>query len=67
MLKPTPQMRTMQRALQDCDGEAALAKALGVPAASLSQWLTGREVLPVTVYFKALDLVAGRRRKAARP
>lgn len=58
MANPSPQMRTLARALQDYGGEAPLAKALGVPVEALSRWLGGRETLPVSVYFKALDLVA---------
>ena len=63
MSKSSPQMRTMQKALQECGGEAALAKVLNVPAEALSRWLTAREVMPVTVYFRVLDLVAAGRRK----
>jgi hypothetical protein len=61
MSTPTPQMRTLARALKDCGGEAALAKALGVAAADLARWLSGQVALPMNVYFKALDLVATRR------
>ncbi len=61
MAKPSPQMQTLSRALQACGGEAALAQALGVPGEALSRWLTGRDSLPPSVYFKALALVAPRR------
>ena len=54
----TPQMRTLQRALQDFAGEAELAKVLGVSVERLSTWLRGEEVLPASVYLRALDLVA---------
>ena len=55
------QMRTLARALKDCGSEQVLAKKLGVAAPDLAGWLAGRETLPVEVYCKALDLVAGRR------
>ena len=54
----TPQMRTLQLALQDFGGEAQLAQALGVSVETLSCWLRGAEALPATVYLRALDLVA---------
>ena len=54
----TPQVRTLQRALEDCGGEAELAKVLGVSVEILSRWLTGLEALPTTTYVRALDLVA---------
>jgi len=52
------QLRTLQRALQDCGGEAELAKALDVSVEILSCWLGGHEALPATIFLKALDLVA---------
>ena len=61
MSKPSPQMQTMSRALQATGGETALAKALGVSVEALNGWLTGHGVLPPSVYFKALALVAPRR------
>ena len=61
MAKPSPQMQTLSRALQACGGEAGLAQALGVPGEALSRWLTGRDSLPPSVYFRALALVAPRR------
>jgi hypothetical protein len=51
-------MRTLASALKDCGGERALAKALGVAAEDLARWLSGQAALPVSVYFRALDLVA---------
>jgi transcriptional regulator with XRE-family HTH domain len=57
----TPQMRTLQRALQDFAGEAELAKVLGVSVETLSGWLGGEEVLPTSIYLRALDLVAAGR------
>jgi len=58
---PTPQMRTLQRALKDFADEAELAKVLGVSVETLSRWLCGEEVLPAGMYLKALDLVAAGR------
>jgi hypothetical protein len=58
--KDTPQIRTLQRALENCGGEAALAKALGASVEALSRWLAGAEALPAKVYLVALDLVARR-------
>lgn len=58
MSPTTPQMRTLASALKDCGGERALAKALGVAAEDLARWLSGQAALPVSVYFRALDLVA---------
>jgi DNA-binding transcriptional regulator YiaG len=54
-------MRTLQRALQDFAGEAELAKVLGVSVETLSGWLRGEEVLPTSIYLRALDLVAAGR------
>jgi hypothetical protein len=56
------QMRTLAHALKDCGSEQLLAKKLGVAAADLAGWLTGRETLPVQVFCRALDLVAAGRR-----
>ena len=58
MSMATPQMRMLQRALQDCGGEAELAKVLGVSVEVLTCWLRGDEALPATIYLRALDLVA---------
>jgi hypothetical protein len=60
MAQPSPQMRTLSLALKALGGEAPLAKALGVSAAALSGWLTGRDTLPATIYIKARALVATR-------
>jgi len=57
MLVSTPQTRTLERALQRCGGEIALAKALGVTTEALSGWFTGVDV-PLNIYFSALDIVA---------
>lgn len=61
MSKGSPQMQTLALALRACGGEAPLAKALGVPAEELSEWLAGRGVLPAGVYLKARALASGRR------
>ena len=53
----TPQTRTLNRALERCGGEIALAKALGVTTEALSGWFTGVDV-PLNIYFSALDIVA---------
>jgi len=57
LLVNTPQTRTLNRALERCGGEIALAKALGVTIEVLSGWFTGDEV-PPKVYLSALDIVA---------
>jgi len=55
-------MTTLWNALQRCDGEPALAKALGVTTQILSSWLVGRDTLPAAMYLKARSLAAGTRR-----
>jgi hypothetical protein len=62
MAKPSPQMRALAGALQDCGGEAPLAKKLGVSVEILSSWLHGHETLPADMYLKARELAAVRRR-----
>jgi len=62
MAASTTQMRTLARALKDCGSEHVLARKLGVAAADLAGWLTGRDALPVEIYCKTLDLVAAGRR-----
>ena len=57
MLVSTPQTRTLERALERCGDEIALAKALGVTTEALSGWFTGDDV-PLNIYFSALDIVA---------
>jgi hypothetical protein len=61
MAQPSPQMRTLAQALKDCGGEAQLAKKLGVAVEDLARWVGGQAALPVSVYCKALDLVAAGR------
>jgi hypothetical protein len=58
MSTSTPQLRTLQRALEDCGGEADLAKVLGVSLEVLSRWLSGENAVPTNIYVRALDLVA---------
>jgi len=55
-------MMTLSRALQDCGGEAPLAKKLGVSVEVLSGWLRGHEVVPASMYLRARDVAAVRRR-----
>ena len=62
MTNPSPQMQALSRALQDCGGEAPLAKKLGVPIKVLSGWLRGHEVVPPDMYLRARHLAAVRRR-----
>ena len=62
MAKPSPQMRALAGALQDCGGEAPLAKKLGVSIEVLSGWLRGHDVLPPDMYLRARVLAAPRRR-----
>ena len=62
MAKPSPQMRALAGALQDCGGEAPLAKKLGVSIEVLSGWLRGQDVLPPDMYLRARVLAAPRRR-----
>jgi len=57
MLVSTPQTRTLNRALERCGSEIALAKALGVSTEALSGWFTGDDV-PPKIYLSALDIVA---------
>ena len=57
MLLSTPQTRTLNRALEKCGGEIALATALGVSIEVLSGWLAGDDV-PPDIYLSALDIVA---------
>jgi hypothetical protein len=62
MATSSAQMQTLARALKDCGSEQVLARKLGVAAADLARWLTGRDTLPVEVYCKTLVLVAPSRR-----
>ena len=54
-----PATRTLQRAA-GIVGETGLAYLLGVSAQDLGAWLSGERVPPATIYFIALDIVAGR-------
>jgi len=54
-------MQTLALALRACGGEAPLAKALGVSARAVAEWLAGRGALPAHVYLKARALLAPRR------
>ena len=55
----TPQTRTLYRAVGVCSDVAALADALSVSIAELSQWLDGTVPVPTDIYLMALDMVAG--------
>lgn len=63
MAKDTAQIRTLNRALENCGSEVALAAALGTSVEILSGWLNGKVTTPVDAYIKALDLVATGRAK----
>lgn len=62
MAKPSLQMQALSRALQDSGGEAPLAKKLGVSIEVLSSWLRGHEVIPPSMYIRARELAAVRKR-----
>ena len=62
MTTPSPQMRALAGALQDCGGEAPLARKLGVSVELLSGWLRGHEALPADIYLRARKLCAVPRR-----
>ena len=62
MAKPSPQMRALAGALQDCGGEAPLAKKLGVSVEVLSGWLRGHDLLPADMYLRARGLDTVRKR-----
>jgi DNA-binding transcriptional regulator YdaS (Cro superfamily) len=55
-------MRDLASALQDCGGEAPLAKKLGVSVEVLSGWLRGHDALPADMYLRARSLAAVRKR-----
>lgn len=63
MAKDAAQIRTLNRALQNCGSEVALAEALGTSVEVLSGWLNGKVITPADAYIKALDLVATGRAK----
>jgi len=60
--KASPQMRALTGALQNCGGEAPLARKLGVSVDVLSGWLRGHDLLPADMYLRARDLAAVRKR-----
>jgi len=59
----TSQNRTLNRALKNCGGAEGLAKALKVPAESLSRWISGHEMPSADIYIATLKLVAPARAK----
>ncbi len=50
--------RTLALALRTIGGRARLAEHLGVSEALLQEWLDGHRKPPITIYMRALDLVA---------
>jgi len=52
----------IQRAIEEFGSLAHLAEALGVDTAQLRRWKDGEELVPVAVYGRMIDLVAGRRK-----
>ena len=57
MSRSTVHTEPLRRAAAAIGGEAALAKALGVPAEQAQRWLAGDDYPPTDVYQKALDLL----------
>ena len=57
MSRSTVHTETLRRAAAAIGGEAALAKALGVPTEQAQRWLAGDDYPPTDVYQKALDLL----------
>ena len=64
--RDTAQMRMLRRALENSASEPALAKALGVPAETLSAWLAG-ESIPPEAYFRTIALVGSKARDKKPP
>jgi hypothetical protein len=48
----------VQRACDALGGAEALAERLGVSAALVRAWLTGRLVVPQSVFFRVIDIFA---------
>lgn len=49
--------RTLQKAADLLGGRKQLARHLRVPIGELESWMAGREVPPIGVFLKAVDLV----------
>ena len=60
---PTPQIRTLKRALERLETLERLAAALGVSLEELQAYLGGRKPVPNPVFLSALDIVADRRKR----
>ena len=58
---PTPQIRTLKRALEKLVKRERLAAALGVAPEDLEDYLTGKKPVPNKIFLAALDIVADRR------
>ncbi len=58
---PTPQIRTLNRALEKLQTIERLATALQVSVEELQAYLGGRKPVPNPVFLEALDIVADRR------
>lgn len=65
---PTPQIRTLKRALEKLGTRERLAAALEMTPAELDDCLTGKKPLPNAAFLDALDIVADqpRREKAGK-
>ncbi len=59
---PTPQIRTLWRALERLEKKDRLAAALGIGLDELESYLSGKKPVPNKVFLEALDIVAGRRK-----
>ena len=58
---PTPQIRTLKRALEKLVKRERLAAALGVALEDLEDYLTGKKPVSNKIFLAALDIVADRR------
>lgn len=61
---PTPQIRTLKRALEKLGTRERLAAALDMTPADLDDCLAGKKPLPNAAFLEALDIVADRPRRA---
>ena len=49
--------RTLQKAVEILGGQKKLARYLRVPLADLEKWIAGRDIPPMAIFLKAVDLV----------
>lgn len=63
---PTPQIRTLKRALEKLQTLERLATALEVSLEELQAYLAGEKPVPNPVFLDALDIVADSRSAVAR-